>query len=401
MLSKLAVKSLLNRKVSAFLTLISLTVSVFLLVSVEHARTQTKESFNRTVSGVDMIVGARTSSLNLLLHSVFRIGNPSNTVSWESMEMVQSHPQVSWVIPISLGDSHRGFAVLGTNEDYFKYYQYGNQQPLKTRESHSLSDDVFAQPLTSIVGSDVAKQLGYQVGDEIILSHGTGNISFTHHDDHKFTIAAILQKTGTPIDKTVHISMHDLAHIHGQESLPDKEKKVTAFLVGLNSPIAVLQLQYHVNQYQTEALSAIVPGVALAELWNLIGIVEKVLLLITVLVLISSMLGLAIMLLSSMRERAQEMKILRVIGAKPITLFYLLQLESLVLTILGVGLGVFVSMSFFMMFNSFSSDQYGIFVSANVFNLSTLNISLAVLTATFLVSFIPAMSAYRSNSALS
>ena len=114
MLIKLALKSLHDRKDSIVLSIIAMTVSVFVLLGVEHIRHQTKESFANTVSGVDIIVGARTSSLNLLLYSVFKIGSASNNISWQSFEKVASNPQVKWAVPISLGDSHKGFRVLGT-----------------------------------------------------------------------------------------------------------------------------------------------------------------------------------------------------------------------------------------------------------------------------------------------
>lgn len=400
MLIRLAIKSLANRKGSVLLTLISIALSVFLLVSVEHIRLQTKESFNRTVSGVDLIVGARTSSLNLLLHSVFRIGNASNGLSWESYQTISSHPKVEWAIPISLGDSHKGYAVLGTNNNYFQHFKYGNKQPLVILGDNKLVQMPFDKPLTVVIGAEVASELTYQVGDAITLSHGTGKVSFSHHDEHEFEIVGILNKTGTPVDKTVHISFDDVAKIHGNHHKPKDNEKITAFLLGLNSPIAVLQLQYVINQFETEALSAIVPGVALAELWNLLSSVEQVLFVVTVMVFISSMLGLSIMMLSSMRERAQEMRILRIVGAGPAHLFALLELETLIVTMAGIGVGLMCSFLFFLLFDSFLSDSYGIFISIDLLTFSTMSIVIAVLLAALVVSFLPAISAYRSKFSL-
>lgn len=397
MLIRLAMKSLANRKGSVLLTLISISLSVFLLVSVEHIRLQTKESFNRTVSGVDLIVGARTSSLNLLLHSVFRIGNASNGISRASVQTITNHPQIDWVIPISLGDSHKGYAVLGTNNNYFQHFKYGNKQPLVILAGEEAIEAPFDRSLTVVIGADVAAELGYRAGEAIGLSHGTGKVSFSHHDEHEFEIIGILKKTGTPVDKTVHISIDDVAKIHGWQDQPKESVKITAFLLGLKTPIAVLQLQYVINQFETEPLTAIVPGVALAELWSLLSSVEQVLFVVTVMVLISSMLGLSIMMLSSMRERAQEMRILRIVGAGPAHLFVLLELETTIVTMAGILTGLLCSFLFFLLFDSFLSDSYGIFISSDLFTFSTMNIVLAVLFTALIVSILPAFSAYRSK----
>ena len=131
MFLKLALKSLLNRKGSVVLTIMAMTVSVFVLLAVEHVRSQARENFAKTVSGVDLIVGARTGSLNLLLYSVFHIGSPTNNISWDAFEEIASNPQVKWAVPITLGDSHKGYRVMGTTKDYFEFFSYGNRHNLK------------------------------------------------------------------------------------------------------------------------------------------------------------------------------------------------------------------------------------------------------------------------------
>ena len=127
MILTVAKQSLFDRKTSVLLTFIALFVSVCLLVTIEHVRKEAKESFYRTVSGVDLIVGARTGQINLLLSSVFRVGANANSVSWDSYQRITSSPQVKWSIPLSLGDSHRGFAVIGTTNQYFEHYRFGDR----------------------------------------------------------------------------------------------------------------------------------------------------------------------------------------------------------------------------------------------------------------------------------
>ena len=129
----LAARSLWNRRDSAALTVFAIGISVMLLVGVETVRTCARESFARTISGTDLIVGARSGPINLLLYAVFRIGDATANVSWQSFELVSRHPDVAWAIPISLGDSHRGYRVMGTTADYFRHYRYGNRQALIQR----------------------------------------------------------------------------------------------------------------------------------------------------------------------------------------------------------------------------------------------------------------------------
>ena len=286
MLLSFAVSSLKSRAKSVVLTFLSLLISISVLLSVEHVRMQAESSFSRTVSDVDLIVGAPSGQLNLMLYSIFRMGSPTNNISYESVEMLKTHSQVEWVIPISLGDSHHGFRVLGTNQDYFEHYKYGDKQPLAFA-----SGQPFSGVFGAVIGADVAKKLGYQIGDKIVVAHGTGMVSFTNHDQSPFTITGILAATGTPVDKTVHVSLEGIEAMHLSSSKlkpivanPDDTSNpliqpddVTAVMLGLKSKFATFTLQRELNNYQDDRLMAILPGVAMAELWKMMGTVENLL----------------------------------------------------------------------------------------------------------------------------
>lgn len=434
MLLKLAVKSLSARKVGVLLTLISVIFSVALLVSVEHLRVQAKQSFNRTVSGVDLIVGGRTGQLNLLLYSVFRIGSPSNNIQWRSIEAIQNMPMVDWVVPLSMGDSHRGFRVVGTTTDYFEYFQYGKKQPLVFDKGAAFDDAHGA-----VIGADIAKSLDYQLGDAITVSHGIGAVSFVNHDESPFHVVGILAPTGTPVDKTVHVSLAGLDHMHGidihdhgpkvelaheehaqethshenhahHESSHDEHtnaeqqredaaeyhpEKVTAAMIGLSSKIASLQVQRQINQFKSEPLMAILPGVALSELWQIVGSVENLLRIISAFILVSALLGLATMLLATMRERQREIAVLRAIGAGPLTLFLLIEAEALLISIFAAAIALILVWLGLVYFGPLLASQYGLFVDTNIFTEATLWSVIVVTMATFIVALLPALTAYR------
>ena len=166
-LFNLAAKSLWNRRSTAALTAFAIAVSVALLLGVQQVRTEARESFANTISGTDLVVGARSSPLNLLLYAVFRVGDATANVSWDTYQKVAHHRDVAWTIPLSLGDSHRGFRVLGTSANYFEHYRYGHRQPLRFTAGKA-----FADGKSVVVGAAVARELGYHVGDAIVIAHG-------------------------------------------------------------------------------------------------------------------------------------------------------------------------------------------------------------------------------------
>ena len=408
MFFKLATKSLFNRRGSVILTLLAMTVSILVLLGVEHTRNQTRDSFANTVSGVDLIVGARTGSLNLLLYSVFRIGAPTNNIDWASYQQLAADPNIRWAVPISLGDSHKGYRVMGTSVDYFEHFRYGDDHPLAFNKGQR-----FESVFDVVLGAEVARKLGYSLGDKLVLAHGVAETSFSLHDDRPFTVVGILAPTGTPVDQTLHVSLQGIEAIHidwqqgvkasTAQSDPEqlrhealKPEQLTAILLGLESRLATFNVQRKINDYQAEPLMAILPGVALTELWQVMGILENTLRLVSVLVLIAALLGLAAMLLASIREREHEIQLLRVIGASPLFLFGLLQLEALLIAgtsiVLGAG-GLYLAL---LLTRDLVAAQFGLQIGTAILGSHSLLFLLLILIATAVVASIPAINAYQS-----
>ncbi|WP_372625649.1 ABC transporter permease [Arsukibacterium sp.] len=407
MLIKLARQSLWNRRGTAIMTLFSLTISLVLLFGIDHLRKEARQSFTSTISGTDLIVGARSGQLNLLLYSVFRIGNATANVNWATYQRISKHPQISWTIPLALGDSHRGYRVLGTNKDYFVHYRYANQQTLRFSEGQP-----FEGVYETVLGAEVAKKLGYKLGDQITLAHGVGAVSFSEHKDKPFTVTGILAATGTPLDQTVHVSLEGIEaiHIDWQQGAPVPGRKlsaeqalkqdltpkaITAFMVGLESRMATFVVQRQINEFKGEALSAILPGVALAELWQMLAMVENLLLLITLLVLVAGLVGMMTTLLASMKERQREMAVLRAVGAHPWYLFVLIQLEVLLLTIFALLAAAITLVATLWALQDTLASHYGLFITINPFSLQSLYWAAAVLMVSALLACIPAFTAYR------
>jgi len=322
-LFSIAWRSAWNRRFTLALTVFSIALSTFLLLGVERIRTELRENFASSVSGTDLIVGARTGSTQLLLYSVFRIGAATNNISWKSVQALAAHQGVDWVVPLSLGDSHRGFAVLATSPEYFTRFRYGDRQQLKLREGKP-----FSELFDAVVGAEVADKLGYHVGRKITLAHGSGELNTAEHADKPFTVVGVLARTGTPVDRTVHIGLEAMEAIHlewvGGAPMPGVKipaeqvrkfdltpKNVTAALVGLKNRSAVFGVQRWISTYTGEPLMAILPGVALDELWSVIGIGENALLLMSALVALVSLAGLVSVVMAGLNERRRELAVLR------------------------------------------------------------------------------------------
>ena len=349
----LALRSLWARKTTAILTVISIAAAVLLFVAVENLRQGARTSFERTISDTDVIVGARSSPINLVLYSVFQIGDPTNNVTWETYQDIQKRTDVAWTVPISLGDSHRGFRVVGTDPSYFKHYKFADSQSLTFAQGQ-----VFDGLFDVVLGAQVARELNYEMGANITLSHGLGGTSFVNHDDKPFKVTGILKSTGTPVDRSVLVSLGAIEAIHmgwqngtptplSRLATPERLEKmalepesITAVLVGATSRVRTLKLQRDLNTYEAEPLQAVIPGVALSQLWNVVSVVERALAMVSAFVVGVGLIGILTSILTSLNERRREMAILRAMGARGRHVFGLLVSEAALLAFIGGVLGL-------------------------------------------------------------
>ncbi|MDZ4191774.1 ABC transporter permease [Ectopseudomonas chengduensis] len=410
-LIRIALASLANRRFTALLTVFAIALSVCLLLAVERVRTEARASFANTISGTDLIVGARSGSVNLLLYSVFRIGNATNNIRWDSFEHFANHRQVKWAIPISLGDSHRGYRVMGTSTAYFEHYRYARSQALQLAQGREFADD----PFEVVLGAEVAQALGYGLGEEIVLAHGVATISLVKHDDKPFTVVGILERTGTPVDRTLHISLAGMEalHIDWQNGMPARgtaqisadqartmdlqPKQITAFMLGLNSKIATFSLQREINEFRGEPLLAILPGVALQELWSLMGTAEQALFVVSLFVVLTGLIGMLTAILTSLNERRREMAILRSVGARPWHIASLLVLEAFTLALAGVAFGVALLYLGIAGSQGFVQANYGLYLALNAPSSYEWKLLGGILAAAVAMGSVPAWRAYRQS----
>lgn len=404
---ELAWASLRSRALSVGLTVLVITLSVVLLLGVERVRTQAHEGFASTVSGTDLIVGARSGPVNLLLYSVFHIGDPTNNVSWQSYQELSALPQVKWAVPLSLGDSWRGYRVVGTSDGYFEHYRYGAGHALAFASGRPF-DDLY----DVVIGAELAQAQKVGLGDQIVLAHGTGAVTLATHADKPFRVAGILQRTGTPVDSSLLVSLAAIEAIHADwrsgvqlrsQSVSAERARhldltptsITAFMLGLNSRIATFSVQRRINEYPDEAMLAILPGVTLQQLWQSLGMAERALQLISAMVVALGMVSLVALLVSTLQERRREMAILRATGARPGYIAALLVVEAVATSAVACALALVLLVAASIAGRGWALANFGLSITHVWPDGRELAWVAGVLAISAVAGLVPALLAYR------
>lgn len=405
----LALKSLKNRSLASILTVISIALSVTLLLSVERAKRAAEDGFTQTISQTDLIVGARSGPTQLILYTVFNMGNATHNISYQTYQDLKKNPAIDWTIPYSLGDGHRGFRVVGTTNDFFEHYRFRGDGKVELQEGKTLEGlwDV-------VIGADAARKLNYKLGEKIVVAHGvTRGEGIQKHDDKPFTVVGIMKPTGTALDQSVYVSLEGIEAMHidwkdGAAPTPetavsaDKIKKedikvdqITAFFLRTKSRIDTLRLQREINNYKEEPLLAIIPGVTLSELWHSLSYVEQVLKAISWMVVAVGFMAMLIALTTSLNERRREMAILRALGASTSKILALLVFESTLLTFAGIVVGAAIAMLGTALLRPWLEVEFGFYLEGGTLG----KMEMIYLGATFvggiLIGLIPAYRAQK------
>ena len=403
----LAGKSAWNRKSTLVPVMVSIALSTTLLIGLERVRTQLRESFIQTVSGTDLVVGARGGDLQLLLFAIFHLGGVSNNLGWESVRRLSAKNDVAWAVPISLGDSHRGFPVVATTGEFFKRYRYQRDRDLRFVQGAPM-----AGLFDVVLGARVAQKTGYVLGEKLTLSHGAGKSGLAEHADKPFAVTGLLAPTGTPVDNSLFISLESMESIHldwqGGAPIPGFQiqaaqaakfdltpKGVTALLLGLKNRSRVFAVQRAINSDREEALMGVMPGVALDQLWALLNTGEAALLIISGLVTATGLAGLVSVILAGLGERRRELAILRSAGASPRDIVTLLTLEGLWLMVTGVICGLGLLCVLIAGLGSRLAESYGLGLRISPPESGEWFLLGGLVAVGFLASLVPAWRAYR------
>jgi putative ABC transport system permease protein len=406
-LARLAGKSAWNRRGTLLPVVFSIALSTTLLLGIEKLRTQIRESFVQSVSGTDLVVGARGGDIQLILYAVFHLGGATNNMGWNSAREIAERNDVAWTIPLSLGDSHKGYPVVATTDDFFEHYRFRGGKRIELAEGKRL-ETLF----DVVLGAESAGKLGYGLGRKIVLSHGNSGTHLTEHGDTPFTVAGVLAPTGTPVDRSLYIGLPAMEAIHvnwrGGAPVPGlhitpgqvtrfnlEPKSITALLVGLKKRGRVFALQRDINEWKAEPLTAVMPGVAMDRIWSMVNTGERALLLVSALVTVTGLAGLAATILAGLGERRRELAILRSAGARPLDILILMLCEGSLLVVTGILFGFSALFLLIAALSPVLADNYGIFIRLTPPTPGEWAFAGCICLAGLAAGLIPAFRAYR------
>ena len=457
---RLAAHSLFSRLLTTSLTALSIALSVTLLVGIEHVRAGVRESFAGTIRGTDLIVGARGGSLQVLLSSVFGIGSPAGSVRMSTFQRWKAHPAVKWAVPYSLGDSHRGFRVVGTTPEFYERYRFRQDGRLMLTAGR-----IGVADTDVVLGSEVAERLQYASGSRVVVTHGLRDIGTSNHEAHPFVVVGVLARTFTPVDRSIYLTLEGIEAMHDAETsagvvagpasapappampgaspppvmpgaspppvmpgaspppvLPgaspppvmpgavqstvggsfmtpagNGERVITSFFVGTKNRFEALMLQREMNTDLREPLTAVIPGVALGELWQNIGTAEVGLRVVAGFAVAIGLVGMLVSLYSSLDARRREMAILRSVGAGPGTIVSLLVLESGLLALLGCAIGVGLVYAGLTLGQGPIEERFGLHLAVRGLGEREWVYLAVVMVAAIAIGFVPAYKAYRTS----
>jgi putative ABC transport system permease protein len=387
----LAWRFLWSRPLSAGLNLLLLSLGLASLSFVLLASHQIDKAFERDLAGIDVVVGAKGSPMQLILSGVFHIDAPTGNVPLAAVRQLEQHPQVAQLIPISLGDSYRGFRIVGSTPDYLTHYSAAFAQ-----------GGIWSTPMQAVLGAQVAAQTGLKVGDRFAGSHGLAG-GGDSHGQTPYVVSGVLAPGGSVLDRLVLTALDSVWQVHENHTaldaedrkLMEDEREVTLALIRYRTPLAAVTFPRFVNS--TTEMQAAAPALEITRLLKLIGVGTDVLRALAAVLLLTAGLSVFIALWSAVRERRADLALLRMLGAPPRKVAALLLCEALWLALLATLIGVLAGQELMAALAWMLQLDKSVLISglawpAELWSVPALAVGVALLSA-----MLPAWEAYRAN----
>jgi putative ABC transport system permease protein len=407
---QLAYANLKEHFLTTALSIMLLSIGVGMVSFIVTVSEQLNDRFNRDIRGIDMVVGAKGSPLQLILSAVYQIDNPTGNISLSEVKKVRRNPLIKYTIPLSYGDSYKGFRIVGTDTMYLNHFK------AKFRNGRA-----WKRSMEVVLGSSAAERLGMGLGTHFHGTHGFEEEGHAHDEVH-YDVVGILEPTGTVADRLILTSIESVWDIHHHEEEETEEEpsnhaheeendhhhnehehdnheeeaaEITALLVKFKNPMGLMQLPRFINE--KTSMQAALPAIEINRLYELMGIGFSTLRAIGILIMIIAALSVFISLLNSLKERKYELALMRSLGASPAKLFGLVIQESLLLCLAGYVFGIILGRVAIMTLSSFGEEQFHFSVSQS--GISTVEIWLLPFTlgVGLVAAIIPAIRAYRSD----
>lgn len=389
----LSFRYLWSRPLAAALNLLLLTLGLASITFVLLVSDQIDRAFERDLAGIDLVVGAKGSPMQLILAGVFHIDVPPGNIPLEDVQALAKHPQVAQLIPLSLGDSVRGFRVVGTTPDYLAHYQATLAQGA-----------LWAAPMQAVVGAQAAQATGLKAGDRFTGSHGLGGGGHAH-GENPYTVTGVLAPCGCVLDRLVLTATESVWQVHEKATATDDEdrkameaeREVTVALIRYKSPLAAVTFPRYVNS--STGMQAAAPAVEVTRLLRMVGVGTEVLKGMGAVLLLTAALSVFIALWNAVREREADLAMLRMLGAPPARLGALLLCEALWLAALASVLGLLAGHGLTALVGYLLQAEKSLPVSAWTWVAGEVWIPLAAVAVAVLAALLPAVGAYRVDAA--
>jgi putative ABC transport system permease protein len=395
-------------RLSTVLSIMLLAIGVGMVAFVMVVSQQLTDRFNRDIRGIDMVVGAKGSPLQLILSAVYQMDSPTGNIPLREVKRLQKHPLVKYSIPLAYGDSYQGYRIVGTEEKYLEHY-----------DAQFATGNVWTKDFEAVIGSETAENLNLKLGDHFHGSHGL--VDDMHvHEEEAYHVSGILKPTGTVVDRLILTNIGSVWHIHGEhgdaeEKAHDHEghdhgddvheghahepeddsREITALLIKFKNPMAMMQLPRHVNTNTN--MQAALPAIEVNRLYQLLGVGFTTLQIIGALIMTIAAISVFISLLNSLKDRKYELALMRSLGASPFKLFSMVILESLLLCIIGYSAGIALGRIGLLLMARLGEEQMQMSLTGNGFTMEEVWLLPVTLIIGLIAALIPAFQAYRTD----
>jgi putative ABC transport system permease protein len=382
-------KNIINKPLSMLLSLLLLALGTALISVLLLVTTQVEDKFDKNQAGVDLIIGAKGSPLQLVLATMYHIDNPTGNINLNDFKEFRNsyigRQQVKKAIPISVGDSHKGHRIVGTTNEYPALY-----------EAEVATGKLWEKKYEVTIGSVVAERLEMKVGDTFYSAHGTQGEG-DMHTDKPLTVVGVFKPTGSVLDQLLLTGTETVWGVHEMEGEPvdSASREVTAMLIFCRNKFGVLTIPNFVNK-KTKMMAAS-PAMETARLYQITGTGEDALRALALAIIIVSGISIFISLFSSLKERQYELALMRVMGATPFRLFVLVILEGLILAILGYLIGIGLSHLAMYFLEKPLEESYQYDFSSTIFLIEEVYLLVGAIVLGFLAALIPAIRASRTD----
>ena len=378
-----------SRPLAASLNLLLLALGLASITFVLLASQQVTRAFERDVAGIDVVVGAKGSPMQLILSGVFHLDAPTGNIPLAAIKELEKNPQVAKIIPISLGDSFRGFRIVGTSPDYILHY-----------DAKLANGVLWTQTMQAVVGSQVARQTGLKVGDTFAGSHGLSG-GGESHGQLPYTVVGVLAGSGSVLDRLILTATESVWKVHETDAALDaedqkvleEERELTLALIQYKSPLAAVTFPRFVNA--TTEMQAAAPALEITRLLGMFGVGTDVLKALAGVLLLTAGLSVFIALWSAVRERRADLALLRMLGAPPRKIAGLLLCEALWLTLLACVLGVLAGQGVLAAAAWALQAEKSVVIGAFVWPIELMVVPVLALGVALAASALPAWEAYR------